>query len=143
MPGRCVGVVCVVLAGVKAGSVVTCVIGPGLGGDVRGVWLKRASAMVARAAAGMGAEGGRAAVWVRMRPGCRQMGVRCWGGWMGGGSGARAGLAVAGGAGVRGCVRAGAAVGGVRVGVRRGGRVGGAWNVGVLGASQRLRRRCF
>ena len=86
--------------------------------------------MVARAAAGMGAEGDRVAVWVRTRPGCRQTGVRCWGGRMGGGAGARAGLAVAGGAGVRGCVRAGAAVGGVRVGVRGGGGVGGAWNVG-------------
>ena len=68
MPGRCVGVLFVVLAGVKEGPVVTCAIGPGLGGDVRGAWLKRASAMVARAAAGMGAEGGRAAGWVRMRP---------------------------------------------------------------------------
>ena len=90
-------------------------LGPSLSGDMRGTWLKGTSAMAARAAAGMGAERGRVAVWVSTRPGCRHTGVRCWGGRMGGGGGARAGLAVAGGAGVSGCVRAGAVVRGVRV----------------------------
>ena len=71
------------------------------------------------------------AVWVGAGLGCRQSGVRCWGGRTGGGGGARAGLVVSeGGSNVRGCVMAGAALGGVRVGVGRGGRVRGAWNVG-------------
>ncbi len=93
--------------------------------------LKRASAMAARAAAGMGAVGGRVAVWVGTRPGCRLVGNRVCGVGVGGGwQGRRSGWCggtfasswskthphfrevgcFSGGAGVRCCERAGAAV---------------------------------
>ncbi len=61
----------------------------------------------------------------------------------GGGGGVWAGMVVSGGAGARGYVGAGAAVGGVWVGVRRGGRVGSAWNVGGTRSVPKVRPAWF
>ncbi len=84
----------------------------------------------------------RSCVSVLCCEGCRQWGVRCWGGRTGGRGAVQAGLAVLESAGVRCCATAGVAIGGVDAGGRRGGRVRGAWKVrGILGASRRLRRR--